>query len=116
MIQWCISSGVSALHCSTRFAVIMTKAFDLKKRRRRRRRASCRPPLESRLQQLLTSLGCPRHKPNRSFPHPAFPERVKGQDWDTEHLTHTRTCTLTTAFWGLACSSCISLISCSVEP
>lgn len=23
---------------------------------------------------------------------------------------------LTTAFWGLACSSCISLISCSVEP
>lgn len=34
VIQWCISSGVSALHCSTRFAVIMTKAFDLKKKKK----------------------------------------------------------------------------------
>lgn len=31
VIQWCISSGVSALQCSTRFAVIMTKEFGLRR-------------------------------------------------------------------------------------
>ncbi|TNN32869.1 hypothetical protein EYF80_056968 [Liparis tanakae] len=30
VIQWCISSGVSAVQCSTRFAVIITKEFGLR--------------------------------------------------------------------------------------